>query len=49
MIGFISADASTLRMMELLIKAHNEIHLSEDGVIESIHRTDYSFSVAERP
>ena len=48
-IGFISADASTLRMMELQIKAHSDIHLSEDWVIESIRRTVYSLPVAERP
>jgi hypothetical protein len=35
--------------MELQIKAHSEIHLSEDGVMESIHVTVYSLSVAERP
>ena len=35
--------------MELQIKAHSEIHLSEGGVMESIHGTVYSLSVAERP
>jgi hypothetical protein len=35
--------------MELEIKAHNEIHLSEDGVMESIHGTVYSLSVSEHP
>jgi hypothetical protein len=34
--------------MELQIKAHSEIHLSADGVMESIHGTLHSLSVAER-
>jgi len=33
--------------MELQIREHSEIHLSEDGVMESIHGTVYSLSVAE--
>ena len=36
-------------VMELQIKAHSEVNPSEDGVMESIHGTVYSLSVAEIP
>ena len=47
--SFFSTNAHILRVTELQIKAHSEVHLSEDGVMESIHGTVYSLSVAESP
>jgi len=35
--------------MELQIKAHSEVRLSEDKVMENIYVAVYSLSVAENP